>query len=376
MRYIGSKKRLAKAIKQAIAERGAAEGVFADLFAGTGAVAREFKKANYTVIAADLLLFPYILQRAYIQINLYPDFHRLLSHLDFSPCAEHALFVPPEDEQHWAKLKYVIQRLNELPGVEDFIFRNYTKAGTEGGDFVRQYFSDENGKRIDAVFRQIWEWHQSHLLSEDEYYLLMTAALEAVPLVANILGTFGAFKKGDLESRAVKPYLLTAPRLIASPHPNRAIQGDANVLVRETRCDLLYLDPPYNNRQYAEYYHLLETLAEGLEPEIGGLTGKPLGPRRLSRYCTKPGAREQFADLVSHAQAQHIFLSYSDDGLLSAEEIMQVLSLRGDPREPYKLAEHQRYRSDRNREAEGDRKRKYPDQKKVSEWLFHVEVTK
>ena len=348
----------------------------ADLFAGTGAVAREFKSANYAVIAADLLVFPYVLQRAYIQINSYPTFDALLSSLDFTPFPQQELFAPLEAEQHLAQLKYIIQHLNDLPGIEGFITTNYTPEGTHGAEFIRQYFNYENGKRIDAVFQQIRLWNRDGLLSENEYYLLLAAALEAVPLVANILGTFGAFKKGEWEARAVKPYLLSAPRLIASFHSHRAIQGNANEVIRDISCDLIYLDPPYNNRQYAEYYHLLETLAEGIEPEIGGVTGKPIGSRRLSRYCTKIGAQEQLTDLVSHADTRHIFLSYSDDGLLSAQEITQILSLRGDPQPPTKLAEHKRYRSDRNRETEGDRKRKYQEQKTVNEWLYYVEITK
>ncbi len=278
--------------------------------------------------------------------------------------------------RHEANTAKVIEHLNSLPGYEGFIFRNYTPEGTEGKQFVRSYFRGENGKQIDAVFHQIREWCRHSLLSEDEYYFLLASALEAVPLVANTLGTFGAFKKGPWEVRAVKPYCLNAPRLITSHRTNRAIHGAANDVVNDIVCDVLYLDPPYNNRQYAEYYHLLESLAEGSEPEIGGVTGKPLGLRRLSRYCTRPGAREQLTELIAHAQTRHIFLSYSDDGLLTSEEIAEILSQRGTPSQPLMLAEHRRYRSDRDREAEGDRKRKYKENRTVKEWLYHVSVTR
>ncbi len=376
MRYIGSKKSLAKRISLAIAEYGAPGNTIADLFAGTGAVAREFKKSGYSVIAADLLCFPYVLQRAYIQISSYPAFDTLLSTLDFTPFPQGELFPLSQAEQQQGKMKYIVHLLNELPGSNGFISNNYTPLDDVNDKVARRYFTHENGQRIDSVFQQIRKWKQDNLLTEDEYYLLLAAALEAVPLVANILGTFGAFKKGDWESRAVKPYRISEPRLIASSHTNYALQGDANQIVRNTPCDLLYLDPPYNNRQYAEYYHLLETLAEGVEPEIAGLTGKPTGLRRLSRYCTKSGAKEQFEDLVTNAQTRHIFLSYSEDGLLTEEEIMQALSLRGNPSVPIKLAEHPRYRSDRNRDEEGERKRQYQERKTVNEWLYHVKITK
>lgn len=369
---------MAHTISEAVARMGVSEGVVADLFAGTGAVARAFKRAGYSVIAGDLLVFPYTLQRVYIQMSVYPAFTSLLPCLDATATYQPRLFPPPDAARHESSLERVIKYLNDLPGCNGFISRNYTQGGTKGSAFIRTYFTDGNGQRIDAVFEKIREWQSEKLLSEDEYYLLLAAALEAVPRVANILGTFGAFKKGDWEARALKPYLLIPPRLISSPHFNRAFHGSANDLIGEIACDLLYLDPPYNNRQYAEYYHLLETLAEGTEPEIGGLTGKPLGPRRLSRYCTRTGAQEQLTDIVLRAQTRHIFLSYSDDGLLTADEITQILSHRGVPSEPFKLAEHRRYRSDRDRDEEGDRKRKYQehDTKTVDEWLYHVAITR
>lgn len=37
--------------------------------------------------------------------------------------------------------------------------------------------------------------------------------------------------------------------------------------------DILYLDPPYNERQYAPKYHILETIAKWDNPKIQGITG-------------------------------------------------------------------------------------------------------
>lgn len=345
-------------------------GIFADLFAGTGAVARRFKAAGYEVVAADLLTFPYVLQRAYIQLGDYPSFEGLAGCL--GP-VQIGLF---EEYQASQPYRHILDFLNRLPGVAGYVYRNYTEEGSRIDGFKRRYYQSDNAKKIDAVRSCIENWYIQGLVSQDEYYLLLATLLEAMPSVANVLGTFGAYKKGDWEPRAYKPIMLSPLSIVVSGQNNRALQGDANILVRDIECNILYLDPPYNARQYALYYHLLETVTLGDEPDVAGITGKPTISRNLSRYCTATGAREQLRDLIVNARCQHIFLSYSSEGLLQEEEICQLLALRGDP-SPTKVIAHKRYRSDQNRIAgEGSaRKRTYADNATVDEKLFHVAVT-
>src|SRR6185295_4218049 len=95
-------------------------------------------------------------------------------------------------------------------------------------------------------------------------------------------------------------------------------------------CDVLYLDPPYNHRQYGANYHVLETIAAYDYPQLTGVTGMRDYPR--SRYCQPKSAKDVLADLVRAARAKHIFVSYNDEGVMSLENIQDILSLRGTPR--------------------------------------------
>jgi adenine-specific DNA-methyltransferase len=67
-----------------------------------------------------------------------------------------------------------------------------------------------------------------------------------------------------------------------------------------------------------------------MTPHLIGLTGMREYPR--SRYCQRKYARDVLSDLVQVARAGHILISYNDEGVLSLEDIREILSLRGTPK--------------------------------------------
>jgi len=96
------------------------------------------------------------------------------------------------------------------------------------------------------------------LIDEIEYYYLLASLIEGVPYVSNITGTYGAYLK-EWDKRALKAFEMARPDVIDNGKANRSYNADANALIRELEGDILYIDPPYNSRQYAPNYHLLET---------------------------------------------------------------------------------------------------------------------
>ena len=75
MNYIGSKHSLLPFLEEvyhSIAD--GTETVFCDLFAGTGAVGRLFKRLGLQVIANDLQYYAFVLNKAYLEINEPPLF--------------------------------------------------------------------------------------------------------------------------------------------------------------------------------------------------------------------------------------------------------------------------------------------------------------
>lgn len=268
MIYYGAKKKLLPFIEEAVKKTGInGTSNFVDLFAGTSAVGRHFKKLGYTVISNDTLEFSYAIAKTYIELNAEPQFKKLKAYLKI------------KDDN-----TFLFDYLNKLKHrKKGFMFENYSPNGG------RQYFTDENAKRIDTFRYLFEEWKEEKKITELEYYYLITSLLQAVNLVSNVSGTYAAFLK-SWDNRALKPLKLEPVEIILSANKNKAYKKDANELVKELNPDLLYLDPPYNNRQYASNYFILELIAEGWfkqKPEIYGETGMRKYDHQKSKYCSK-----------------------------------------------------------------------------------------
>jgi len=152
MRFIGNKENLVEKIYQILHSKGVSGTSFFDFFAGTSNVGQFFKKKGYKVFSSDLLYFSFVLQKAYIENNEVPTFEKLLQKIEIKPSS---LFASP--------LMQVIDYLNTILQQESFIFQNYTPEGTKHLDIPRMYFSNENGKIIDAIRLQIESWKNENL---------------------------------------------------------------------------------------------------------------------------------------------------------------------------------------------------------------------
>jgi adenine-specific DNA-methyltransferase len=334
MRYYGCKSKLLDFLSEGVAKTRINSGAtFCDLFCGTTTVAKYFKQKGYTVYANDFLEFSYSLARTYIENNDYPLFERLRG-------------IITGVNGSISNINKVIEYLNNLKPLKGFIYRNYCPGGTKDLDSPRMYFTDDNGMKIDAIRTKIQEWKDSKLISNDEFYILLTSLIEAIPYVSNISGNYAAYLK-HWDPRALKPIKLQVPDIPKSKRNNKAFKEDAKELIKRIHSDILYLDPPYNTRQYASNYFLLELIAEGWfngqSPKIYGKTGMRSYENQKSDFCQKNSVLEAFNDIVKNAKTKFILLSYNDEGLMSEKDIIDTLSTRGKVeifKKPYR-----RYRS-------------------------------
>ena len=62
---------------------------------------------------------------------------------------------------------------------------------------------------------------------------------------------------------------------------------------------------------------------------LHGKTGMRDYADRRSAYCSRRHVRKAFADLIERANARYVFLSYNNEGLLSFEDIQQIMERRG-----------------------------------------------
>lgn len=313
MNYIGSKLKLSSFLYNTITDvagKDLSKYVLCDLFAGTGVVGRVFKTEVKKVISNDCEYYSYVLNRNYIG-----------NHTDI-----------PEAE-------LLITKLNSLPLTENgFVYSNYCL----GGQGERQYFSDYNGQKIDTVRSAIEQWKSSNEINEDTYYFLLCSLLESADKLANTASIYGAFLK-QLKKTAQKPFFLKPAEFDITQTSHDVYQSDANVLIKNIEGDILYLDPPYNQRQYGANYHLLNTIAE-YKPFIPkGKTG--LRPYVRSLYCNSRQVAKQFDDLIHNSKFKYIFLSYNNEGLMSLDTVRGIMSKYG----RYDLAEidYQRFKADK-----------------------------
>jgi adenine-specific DNA-methyltransferase len=262
MNYIGSKRKLVPFIKEQITKSikiPLKEATFCDLFAGTGIVGRSFKSDVRTVLSNDIEYYSFILNANYIQNN-------------------HSI-------NNQTKL---IESLNNLPPIKDgFIYNNYCL----GSGSQREYFSDLNGQKIDTIREHIKQLKKDQKIDTVSYYFLLASLIESADKVANTASVYGAHLK-HLKKTAQKE-LIVQPALFEIAGENHQVfQEDSNALVRKIKGDILYIDPPYNHRQYGANYHLLNTIAlyDHFIPK--GKSG--LREYTKSAYCKKKRSHRLF----------------------------------------------------------------------------------
>ena len=340
MRYIGNKQKLLGFIGDALAELGIAGVTACDPFAGTAAVARFLKRRGYAVESGDIMEYSYAFQRATVELDVPPAFRGL-----------------PEIVRGAADpLDAVLRHLNRLPGRRGPVAAHFAPAGAAG----RRYFTNANAGRIDAVRETVLGWHREGRITDDERYVLIAALLEAADRVANTTGVYAAYVK-RWQPNARRPLRLRPPELVTGTGRScRAHRADALDLVANLpSVDLLYLDPPYNGRQYVSYYHVPELIAmPDPFPPLRGKTGLIPADGKRSAWCRRAEAEQALETLVATARCRHILMSYNDEGLLPEPAIERAFRRYGRAgtyrvlRRPYR-----RYRSDQdgeNRRYRGD----------------------
>ena len=355
MKYIGNKQRLLDFIDNVIQKEGLPQkGIFIDIFTGTTSVAQHYKKKGYKIISNDFMTYSYVFQQAYIKNNQVPKFNNLLQSRNFN-------INPTSLKSKYGALKIVIDYLNRLPGKKGFIFQNYAPAG----EFKRQFFSNENAMRIDVTREQLDKWQKEELVSESEFYILLASLIDAADFVANISGTYGAYLK-IWRSMALKPFTMLIPDLIESNLEHRVYKEDSNKIISDLRGDILYIDPPYNTRQYAANFHILETLARWDNPQVYGKTGlRPYGEQK-SAYSQRTKCEGTFTDLINKARADYILMSYNNEGIIPHKFILDALGRKGEVKVYTK--NYRRFRTERDHE---NRHYKVPDDR-VKETIYFM----
>lgn len=296
-RYLGNKYKLLSFITKVVENECNDINIIADVFSGTGAVSSAF--VDKAVITNDLMYSNYICNYAWFG---------------------------SEDYDQQVIIDYVTY-YNSLMDIQD----NYMTD-----NFADTYFSRDDCARIGFIREDIEKNYSNGDINQRERALLITSLLYAMDKIANTCGHYDAYRKGAEFDKSLELYVPLAK--VNNNSLNQCFNEDANELVKQISADLVYIDPPYNSRQYCDAYHLLENVARWEKPEVFGVAKKMDRSAMKSRYCTNSAA-EAFEDLVVNINAKYILLSYNNmaekgndrsNAKISDNDIMRILNNKGD----------------------------------------------
>ena len=325
MRYIGNKTKLLPFILRTLERSGIGVGSVHDAFAGTASVSRAFKAKGWRVHSSDLLMSSYVFQRAYVVA-----------------------------EAADSSLEELARELSALTPRDGFISQHFS-ASRLADKIGGMYFTAENAGRIDAAREQLETWMRAGTISEDSYYLLLAAIIEGADRVANTAGVYASYMK-RWQPNAKRRFEVVPEMPVKGAQPATASLMDATEAAKAIgEVDLLYIDPPYNSRQYVAYYHIPEILARGWTdsaPVIRGKVGLLAGEEGRSQWSHGRRVQKLFSALLAASGARHALISFNSEGHL-APELLQSLLVKasldaevGHFSEPYR-----RYKADSEREG-------------------------
>lgn len=302
MRYLGSKAKLLSTIEDIIEKHNIEGETFGDLFAGTNCVGDYFK-GRYKIQANDFLYFSYVISKAKLNNS------KILSFPNFTKKFKCNIF-------DW------FNSLEFTPDSNYFVYNNYTPIGE------RMFFTENNGKKIDGIRIKIEDLYRDEIISENEYFFLLASLIQSTTKFSNTSGTYEAFFK-FWDPRATKDFRLEPLEINEEElfDVNDIYNENTNSLVRRIEGDIAYIDPPYTVTQYVSAYHMLDTIAKYDSPEIKGVGGKRGRGKKNSLYAQKTKALQAFEDLFRQINYNHILVSYSNQGIVSLEELVDLAKL-------------------------------------------------
>lgn len=298
-RYTGSKLKIKDWIKNLIIENCKGANSFCDIFAGTGVITDEMLSSYDNFVLNDLLYSNEVIYKAFYK-NQEFDIEKLFSFQD----------------------KY--QNVDKDSLLENYVSLNF------GG----RYFELGDSKAIGFIRQDIED--NKNILNEREYCILIASLLYSFDKCANTVGHYEAYFKNKEIARTFKFELITPYDTIKLNKKFDIYRQDANILAKQIKSDIVYIDPPYSSRQYSRFYHVLENITKWEKPELFGSALKP-APENMSEYCSS-SAKNAFSDLVNNLDCKYIVVSYnntynskskSSENKMRLEDIVEILSKKG-----------------------------------------------
>lgn len=302
--YIGSKSKLSQSILNSIAlytNKSIKNTIIGDLFSGSGQMSKIFKQNGMNVIANDTESYSYFILSANLNSGYTKNIENIIETINL--------------------------KINNLKNITDknngLIYLNYCEKGIDN----RKFFIPDNANKIDISRKHIETLYKTKNITLNEYNFLVASVITSADKVANTSAVYGAYLK-QYKASANKNFVLLP---IHQENKKETIdkhiiyKNDIMDIYTNDNYDIVYLDPPYNNRQYSKNYHVLNVIANyDSDVEIYGKTGL-LKNSFVSDFCKKSTITALFDNLFKNLKTKYIFLSYNNEGLISKEEITKII---------------------------------------------------
>jgi len=349
-RYIGNKKAVLEPIIMQITKSVPIGGAVCDAFSGSLAVSLELKKLGYQVSTNDINLFSHFYGKHLIEqcdvpvVNLekldVPKSYlvRARNYIDSNLFGKdgYKFLIEKGNLRKYELICAVYLYLNdksiEEKSFETFFFDTYTEDGKNsffksqrGSEGNRRFFTPSNGLILDYMMNKIRDWHTNGKLDGYFVYTLVCSVIDALEKVSNTQGTYHDFPRDKYDPRSLNRLVLIPPpydNIISEnlSHNVGKAEDSIEFVKKLPKQDLLYLDPPYNFRQYTSYYFLPNVLCEyiyindlsGYFNKVEYVRGQNMSNDFISTFSKKKQFLESLEALIANCNTHNVLMSYFD----------------------------------------------------------------
>ena len=368
LKYMGSKREILCLIHDAIEELHTDSSHFCDLFSGTAIVSAAFLD-QFNVVSNDIQKYSGIFANTYasnMADELGTDF---VADVKFKT----QIFVK-EWYNKFPNYKFSYENVNSYESLleiekqqQKLIFESFDLGfSLFAKNYSGTYWSYDQCVWIDSI-RAVAEDYKGTV----GYYAILSALIFAMSYSSQSTGHFAQYREvtrsnvNDILLYRNKNLYLLFEKKLAELVRLKISRNKHTITVKSLDyldClriipdnTIVYADPPYSAVHYSRFYHVIETLVRYDHPHLE-YKGRYRDDRYQSSFDKRKEVAEAFRLLFEAVDERrsHLILSYSDNGLLTYDEILdmgkQVLGRQYDISMKGKNYIHSKMgRSDKNR---------------------------
>lgn len=338
IKYMGAKREILEFVTKAIKDLNVDAEWFCDLFSGTSIVSASLKD-EYNIHANDIQKYSAIFSHTYFN-----NLNQVIPTSHITEIKERVFSVVNEFKNQCPQLEVDYSKITnykELQQLEHYQQELINHNFNIGFHLFTKYYSGtywscEQCIWIDSI-RAVAEYY----IGTPSYYAILSALIFAMSYSSQSTGHFAQYR--DVTESNMNDILIYRNKNIWNLFSKKfeelitTLKTDTNLEYRVTSLDyvdclrvieknsIVYADPPYSTVHYSRFYHAIETLVRYDHPIIK-YKGRYRDDRHQSPFDKKKEVRNAFQTLFEGVKRKesHLVLSYSNNGMITQEEILNI----------------------------------------------------